>query len=205
MTLPASRRFQWTTLISRKAFATNQRQMSRFRRMMAHISEIENSPSFAVAPPHRKHGRVGKGSEGRRELCASGRQGRDKRCCQKAGCASQKRSDEEYRGSDLLGTRPRLSRAGIGGAPIRTPTRKRRCWSSITSSTSFPIFMSRTKRRQWIFAPSVSLREIFESVKSPVIPWGGAMQEAADVDAREPPPVRPQQATLPRAVQFSLR
>jgi len=42
----------------------------------------------------------------------------------------------------------------------------------------------------------VSVREDVESVESPVIPWGGAMQEAADVDASEPPPLRPRQAAL---------
>jgi len=41
------------------------------------------------------------------------------------------------------------------------------------------------------FSDSVSVREDVESAESPVIPWGGGMQEAADVDAGEPPPLRP--------------
>jgi hypothetical protein len=35
----------------------------------------------------------------------------------------------------------------------------------------------------------VSVREDVESVESPVIPCRGGMQEAADVDAGEPPPL----------------
>jgi len=35
----------------------------------------------------------------------------------------------------------------------------------------------------------VSVREDVESVESPVILWRGGMQEAADVDAGEPPPL----------------